>query len=272
MNFSNNPKLSIITCTYNSEIYLPKALASIRRQSFRNFEHIINDSYSTDATQHIIDQYIRSTADDYPIKYVQSPPQGVAAALNVATREASGQIIHYLHSDDYYIHDDALQNALAYFDQNPHLVWLTGNFLVDIQGRLIAIPQTHFLRIKPIKALSVMNIISHENTFVKTQAVLDYGGFDEADDTVVEYRLWLKLMQDHKPLIVDDEFTAFIIHKGSTSTGSILKFSQAILRAFRSQRKEKVFPLIGYYEDKDFYKLYKRIVSRLQELEQYLDL
>jgi len=33
-----------------------------------------------------------------------------------------------------------------------------------------------------------------------------------------------------------------------------------------------VFPLIGYYEDKDFYKLYKKIISRVQELEEYLDL
>lgn len=272
MRVTSKPKLSIITCTYNSEHFLPKALASIQRQSFRGFEHIINDSYSTDATLRIIDQYIQQVGDAYPIKLVQSPPQGVANALNVATREASGEIIHYLHSDDYYIRDDSLQKALAYFDQNPGLVWLTGNFLVDIRDRLIAIPQTHLLRINPQKALSVMNIISHENTFVKTQIISDYGGFDEAEDSVVEYRLWLKLLQDHKPLIVDDEFTAFIIHKGSTSTGSILKFSQAILRAFRSQRKEKVFPLIGYYEDKDFYKRYKNIVSRLQELEKYLDL
>jgi len=272
MGLTSKPKLSIITCTYNSEQFLPKALESIRRQSFRNFEHIINDSYSTDATPRIIDQYIQSTGDAYPIKLIQSQPQGVANALNVATLQASGDVIHYLHSDDYYIRDDSLEKALAYFQQNPDLAWLTGNFLVDIQGQLISIPQTHLLRINPEKALSVMNIISHENTFVKTQAVLDFGGFDEAEDSVVEYRLWLKLIQHHKPLIVNDEFTAFIIHKGSTSTGSILKFSQAILRAFRSQRKEKVFPLIGYYEDRDFYKLYKNIVSRLQELEEYLDL
>ena len=272
MRVTKKPKLSIITCTYNSEEYLPKALASIQKQSYRDFEHIINDSYSTDSTLQIINQYIQQIGTAYTIKLLQSPPQGVAAALNVATREASGEIIHYLHSDDYYIQEDSLQKALAYFDQNPDLVWLSGNFLVEIKGRMIAIPQTYLLRINPIKALSVMNIISHENTFVKTRAVTDYGGFDEADDSVVEYRLWLKLMQDHKPLIVDKEFTAFIIHKGSTSTGSILKFSQAILRAFKSQHKEKVFPLIGYYEDKDFYKLYKKIVSRVQELEKYLDL
>ena len=60
-----------------------------------------------------------------------------------------------------------------------------------------------------------MNIISHENTFVKTNAVRKFGGFDEANDSVVEYRLLLKLINEHAPLIVNDEFTAFIIHKGS---------------------------------------------------------
>jgi len=65
--------------------------------------------------------------------------------------------------------------------------------------------------------------------------------------------LWLRLIRDHKPLVVDDEFTVFIIHKGSTSTGSFLKFSKAILRAFHTQSKEKVFPLIGYYPDNQTY-------------------
>jgi len=64
---------------------------------------------------------------------------------------------------------------------------------------------------------------------------------------------------------VNDEFTVFIIHKGSTSTGSLLKFSKAILRAFRTQRKEKIFPLIGYYKDNNIYYQFKRITKMVSE-------
>ena len=150
-------------------------------------------------------------------------------------------------------------------------MWLTGNFLVEIKGKIIAIPQTHLLRINPEKALSAMNIISHENTFMRREAVLLYGGFNEDKNAVVEYSLWLKLIKDYKPLIENDEFTVFIIHKGSTSTGSLIKFSKAILRAFKTQRKEKIFPLIGYYEDHNFYYQYKKIVEKVREFMSLFD-
>jgi len=267
----NYPMISIITCTFNSEKYLKKALESVQKQTYKNIEHIINDSYSTDKTLEIIKTYIEQNKKEYSIKFIQSQPNGVANALNVATKEATGDIVHYLHSDDYYYKKESLEKAASYFMKNPDLVWLTGNFLVEIKGKIIAIPQTHLLKINPERALSGMNIISHENTFMRREAVQLYGGFNENKNAVVEYSLWLKLIKDYKPLIVNDEFTVFIIHKGSTSTGSVIKFSKAILRAFNTQRKEKIFPLIGYYEDKDFYKQYKKIIERVKEFRALFD-
>jgi len=42
-----NPRISIITCTCNSEIFLLRALNSIECQTYKNIEHILNDSFST---------------------------------------------------------------------------------------------------------------------------------------------------------------------------------------------------------------------------------
>ncbi|MDO9545842.1 MAG: glycosyltransferase [Pelolinea sp.] len=271
MKHNNFPLISIITCTFNSEKYLKKALESVQNQTYKNIEHIINDSYSTDKTLEIIRAYIEQNKETYSIKFLQSEPHGVANALNVATEEATGDIIHYLHSDDYYFEKESLNKAASHFVKNPNLVWLTGNFLVEIKGKIIAIPQTHLLRINPERALSSMNIISLENTFMKREAVQLYGGFNEDKDSVVEYSLWLKLIKDYRPLIVNDEFTVFIIHKGSTSTGSVIKFSKAVLRAFNSQREEKVFPFIGYYEEKDFYNQYKKIIEKVEEFRSLFD-
>ena len=209
------PTISVVTCTFNSEKYLKGALESIEKQTYKNIEHIINDSYSTDTTLVIIQEYIERNKDKYNIKFIQSEPKGVANALNVATREATGDLIHYLHSDDYYLNKESLEKVATRFRENPDLVWLTGNFLVEVKGKRIVIPQTHLLRANTEKAISVMNIISHENTFMKREAVQTYGGFNESTNDVVEYSLWLNLIKDHKPLIVNDEFTVFIIHKGS---------------------------------------------------------
>lgn len=255
--------ISIITCTFNSEKYLRNALQSVEKQTHQGIEHIINDAYSTDSTLDIIQEYIERNKKRYPIKFIQSEPKGVGNALNVATREATGEVIHYLHSDDYYKDQITLEKVAEIFSAYPDLVWLTGNFLIELAGRKIVLPQTHLLRKNPEMALSVMNIISHENTFMKTEYVQSYGAFNEGKNEVVEYSLWLNLIKDIKPFVVDDEFTVFVIHKGSTSTGSVLKFLKAVLRAFRTQRKEKVFPLIGYYPNKRLYMFTKSILRKV---------
>ena len=248
-----NITISIITCTFNSEKYLVNALKSIENQSYLQIEHIINDGYSTDSTLEIINDYIERNKDRYSIRFFQSEPKGVGNALNVATAAATGDVIHYLHSDDYYLDQNSLKKVADVFDKNPDLLWVTGNFLIEIRGKKLILPQTYLLRLNPTTALSTMNFISHENTFMKRELVQKYGAFNENKEDVVEYSLWLNLIKDNEPLIVDDEFTVFIIHRGSTSTGSIPKFARAIMRAFHTQRKEKVFPFLGYYPNNYMY-------------------
>ena len=270
MQTQKESKISIITCTYNSEKFLQKALESIENQTYKNIEHVINDSYSNDGTLEIIQAYINRNKYKYDIKFLQSEPKGVGNALNIATQRATGDIIHYLHSDDYYINEESLEKAVQYFDKNPDLVWLTGNFVVELKGKQIILPQTHILQPNLEIALSIMNFISHENTFMKTVAVQQYGGFNETKTDVVEYSLWLKLLKDHQPLIVNDEFTVFIIHKGSTSTGNIFKLLKAVGRAYNTQRKEHIVPILGYYSEKNYFKQIKFILKKIANLRSLL--
>lgn len=261
-----NPKISVITCTFNSEKFLEKALESVENQTYKNIEHIVNDSNSNDKTLRIIQDYVNRNGNQYPIKVIHSEPKGVGNALNVATEYASGEIIHYLHSDDYYINAFALEKVARCFDENPDLVWLTGNFALEWKGKKIILPQTHILKPNLEIALSIMNFISHENTFMKTEAVQKYGGFVETKDEPVEYSLWLKLQKYHQPLIIDDEFAVFIIHKGSTSTGSVFKLLKAITRAYHTQRKEHILPFLGYYKEKRGYHQFKIFINRIANL------
>lgn len=266
------PKISVITCTYNSEKFLQQSLASVETQTYKNIEHIINDSHSNDETLALLHDYIGRNKSHYDIKLIQSAPKGVGNALNVATDEATGDIIHYLHSDDYYLNETSLEKVAKIFTENPDLVWLTGNFVVEWKGRTVVIPQTHILQPNLEIALSIMNFISHENTFMRTEAVQKYGGFNETKTDVVEYSLWLKLLRDHQPLIVNDEYTVFIIHKGSTSTGSLFKLLKAFVRAFHTQRKEKVLPFLGHYTEKRYYKQIKIFLKKIIDLRSLLNI
>lgn len=265
MNIDKHPTITVITCTFNSEQFLEKALRSVENQTYPHIEHIINDSFSTDSTMRILQDYIDRNSTRYPIKLIHSDPHGVGNALNIALEHATGEIVHFLHSDDYYLDNHSLERAANVFIENPDLKWLTGNFLLEWKGRKIVLPQTLILKPNLEIALSIMNFISHENTFVKTEAVRSYGGFMETKDEPVEYKLWLRLFKDHSPMIVNDEFAVFIIHKGSTSTGNIFKLMKAFRRAYRTQNREHILPLLGYYQDKRGYKWYKVFVNKIIE-------
>jgi glycosyltransferase involved in cell wall biosynthesis len=260
------PTISVVTCAYNSQAFLDKALGSVAVQTYPHIEHILNYSPSTDATLAILEAYKHRVQGRYPVKLVESPAMGVGHALNVATGHATGDVIHYLHADDYYLDEDALAKVAGHFRDHPGLVWLTGNFVVEWRGRRIILPQTLILQPSLQIALSMMNFISHENTFMKTEAVGQYGGFNETREDVVEYSLWLKLLKDHHPLIVNEEFCVFIIHKGSTSTGSVIKLLQAVRRAFHTQRKEHVLPLVGHYRERRIYRGLRVVIKKVGEM------
>ncbi len=264
------PTISVVTCAYNSEAFLLKALHSVEAQTYPHIEHILNYSPSTDATLSILEEYVARVQGRYPVRLVESAPGGVGHALNVATGYATGDVIHYLHADDYYLSADALEKVARHFREDPELVWLTGNFAVEWRGRRIILPQTVILQPSVEIALSMMNFISHENTFMKTEAVTRFGGFNETRDDVVEYSLWLKLLREHHPLILNDEFCVFIIHKGSTSTGSVFRLLKAVRRAFHTQHKEHVFPLVGRYEERRAYRVVRGWIRKAAGLRSLL--
>ncbi len=255
------PKITVVTCTYNSEKYLKKALDSVENQTYTNIEHIFNDSHSTDGTQKIIDDYIERNKDRYPIKVIKTPAKGVANALNMATPHATGDVIHFLHSDDYYISDDALERAAKYFKKDPKLLWITGNLPLEVGGTRININLVQIISINPKVIMSITNMMSHENTFIKTKELIKCGGFEETNEITVEYRLWLRMLKKSMPFLVNEEFTVFIINKNSTSTGSLLNFMHAIKESFDTKRREKVALLIGSYEERKFYKRYTALLK-----------
>ena len=66
-----NPRISIVTPTYNSEQYLEACILSIRNQRYENLEHIIIDGGSTDGTLEMIRKY----EHDYPLRWISEPVQ-----------------------------------------------------------------------------------------------------------------------------------------------------------------------------------------------------
>ncbi|SAI65742.1 glycosyl transferase family protein [Bordetella ansorpii] len=98
--------ISVVTPTYNRADTLPRVFASLNRQTYRDFEWVIVDDGSTDGTHPIVQAW--QARADFRIRYVWQRNQHKKAAINRGVREAHGQWLVALDSDDE-MPPDALQ-------------------------------------------------------------------------------------------------------------------------------------------------------------------
>lgn len=92
------PRISVIVPTRNRARVLQRAISSILGQTHRNIQVLIVDDGSTDGTDDLVKKYFA----DPRIRYIQTKASGVSAARNVGLAHASGKLIAYLDSDNYW--------------------------------------------------------------------------------------------------------------------------------------------------------------------------
>lgn len=93
-----DPKISILVPIYNVEKYLPRCIESILSQDFRDYELILVDDGSTDGCPQICDEYAMK---DKRIKVVHKKNGGLVSARLAGFKEARGEYLMFLDSDDY---------------------------------------------------------------------------------------------------------------------------------------------------------------------------
>jgi glycosyltransferase involved in cell wall biosynthesis len=98
------PRLSVIIPTYNRAALLRRALGSVFRQTFTDYEIIIVDDGSTDCTRAQVGQIsAERPAVNQRIRYFFQKNQGKSVALNHGLSEAKGEWIAFLDSDDIWL-------------------------------------------------------------------------------------------------------------------------------------------------------------------------
>jgi glycosyltransferase involved in cell wall biosynthesis len=118
------PLVSVIIPTYNNGHLIEKALKSIIDQSYKRWEIIIVDNYSTDNTKSIIEEYKK----DVRIQFFQINNEGIVAkSRNLGIKKATGEYIAFLDSDDWWSPSkleeslNVLQNG---YDLVYHDLWI----------------------------------------------------------------------------------------------------------------------------------------------------
>ena len=202
---------SIITCTWNSANYFEESIASVLEQNHPDIEYIFVDGGSTDGTL----EQIRAIPRSY--RLIENVRGGVSRAMNEGMRIATGDVIAYLHSDDYYLHPDVLSTV------NRHLSasgrgWLFGRTMTLMGNELLSdnfvSPRFSFDRL--LKG----NFIPHPATFVRRELMQRAGGFNTKLKYAMDYDLWLRIARIAEPVQLDEALTAFREHEDSLSSST----------------------------------------------------
>ena len=109
-------KISIITATYNSENSIEDTINSILYQSYTNYEMVVIDGASSDRTLQKLTQLTEQIKDK--VKLISEPDKGIYDALNKGIKNSSGDLVAFLHADDFYGDEHVLANIVKAFEES----------------------------------------------------------------------------------------------------------------------------------------------------------
>jgi glycosyltransferase involved in cell wall biosynthesis len=111
-------KVSIITVSFNSDKTITDTIQSVLSQDYKNIEYIIVDGLSKDNTINIVKSF-----GDKITKFVSEKDKGLYDAMNKGIDLASGDIIGFLNSDDFYANGQVISEIVKTFQKETDAVY-----------------------------------------------------------------------------------------------------------------------------------------------------
>jgi len=182
-------KVSIITPTLNSERFIKDCIESVKNQSYLDIEHIIVDGGSIDYTLKIIKEY----ENTYNLKLITGKDKGIYDALNKGIKNASGEIIGILHSDDLYPNNEVIEKIVNIFQSQK---------IDSCYGDLYYVKENDINKVIRYWKSGVYNrnkfkygfMLPHPTFFVKKEIYEKYGVFDTSFKISGDYELMVRFL------------------------------------------------------------------------------
>lgn len=181
--------LSVITVVFNNRHTILDTLHSVRLQTGVE-EHLIIDGGSTDGTLEIIRR-----KNSPLVKLISEPDEGIYDAMNKGIRQASGDIISFLNSDDVYYDQDVVTNVRSCFRENPTINIVYGDLLYVEKEDLQKVVRRWESKPYHSGFFEEGFVPPHPSLFVKRDTLLESGGFDLRFKIASDYELMLRLLK-----------------------------------------------------------------------------
>ncbi len=210
-----NPKISIITVSYNSQSTIKHTIDSVSSQTYKNKEYILIDGASQDWTLDILD-FKKDEIDNF----VSEKDDGIYDAMNKGIKAATGDIIGILNSDDFYYNQDVLSKVAKVFEET-NCDCLYGDLIFVNKGDISKIVR-YWKSGKFEKNIMKKGwMLPHPTFFVRKKIYQKYGLYNTSLKRAADYEMILRLLHKEK---INIEYIPEILIKmrvGGESNASI---------------------------------------------------
>jgi glycosyltransferase involved in cell wall biosynthesis/SAM-dependent methyltransferase len=275
------PRISVCIPTYNYANFIPYAIESVLRQSFEDFEVIVQDDCSSDNTEEVVAGFL----SDPRVKFSRNERNlGLAANWNLCLRKSRGQYIKYVFADDFLTSKDTLSEMVRLLDSdNGVSLVASAREIVDSKSTVLHVessfhqdllaPGTKIIR----KCLYERRNLIGEPTAVMFRKDQAERGFNGEYQHLLDIEMWFHLLEKGKFAHIDRPLCAFRVHPAQKTAENVrsriylddyyLLLRQYLERPYiRAGRVLKNYLLLDTVYQ--FWKLYKRgILERSEALE-----
>ncbi|MEE1883902.1 glycosyltransferase family 2 protein [Pedobacter flavus] len=226
-------KISIITVVFNAERYIKSCMQSVVNQTYNDVEYIIIDGGSTDKTLEIINSF-----NGAKFKLISGKDNGMYDALNKGIKYATGEVVGFLHADDFYASNTIIEEIAQFFLKNSsNAIYGDLNYVHPDSFKVIRkwVSNTYSL-----KNIEQGWMPPHPTLFLKKQIYIEIGGYSLAYGSAADYEFILRLLYTYK--VKADYFPQLIVNMrtGGMSNANIVSRIKAFYNDYKALRTHQV--------------------------------
>lgn len=216
---------------YNGERYLRESVESVFRQSFRDFEFVIVDDGSADATPSILEECEKS---DPRVCVIRQRHAGVAAALVAGCERSRGRLLARIDADDVAL-PRRFEQQVAFLEARPEVGVLgTRADIIDEQGRVLRTTDPPRVHASIAWRLLLWPAVAHPTVMMRRALLEEVGGYDAAFEHAEDYELWTRLVEVTRFANLPATLMRYRVHEGMVTRRKRHAMLEATVRVRRS--------------------------------------
>ncbi len=185
---ASSPEVSVIMGVFNGEAYIEEAILSILNQNFSNFELIVVDNASTDATV----QKIHTITDPRIHLICNERNMERAYSRNIAVQQSTAPLIAVMDADDYAV-PQRLEAQTTFMRKHPEIAVCAGFMEIYETGKVVSFPEHNDeIRVQLLRH----SCLPHPTWMVRREVVLKVGGYEHDFIPAEDYELLGRLVEE----------------------------------------------------------------------------